>query len=533
MGGIKVWNLLPPDALTEADGLDLNGPNPQNCYGINPFNGPGEHKKWLVAVVHPGNVMVVPIGWWHCVHSYDANLSANTWYTKEDIRSLHLGTAQDTAMEPEVTVDLSSSNTSPVKKADVNTGHSNLKKQPRTKSAKMLRQVRTEQRKKGKEPFSSDKGKQPCLTSKAPDMDRQMHDQISGNGMESCASPNDTSSDMYSGQRHAHTSPESPPLGHTGLGRQRTDDSACRQLQYANSAGYNSQRRTSASPPLSKNASPSLTPSAPIKVDSLSQAGTSGRASPSSLLAPPVPEEGHTSLAALRDQLATISRRVEQLTREEAAEPLLRGQRMRRRLGVFPPQPGTSSLPPHLARFRHICAAPVSGQSRFGFRFTIPAALDVKDLGFNSTVKDACASLHGAGRRKLKVPSAPPERMLNITCGAHGHGKANDTKSHLSNSRHIENIHADLNKFDRHINIARVSKMVCDKMVTKWTKQYREPEFAAKLSTYFKRALFQEGGDVKRRLWAECENGDPAWNQAFVNMHNSPTDFCTNLTFDR
>ena len=38
--------------------------------------------------------------------------------------------------------------------------------------------------------------------------------------------------------------------------------------------------------------------------------------------------------------------------------------------------------------------------------------------------------------------------------------------------------------------------------------------------------------DVKRRLWAVCENGDPSWNQAFVDMHESPSDFCASLTFD-
>jgi len=49
---------------------------------------------------------------------------------------------------------------------------------------------------------------------------------------------------------------------------------------------------------------------------------------------------------------------------------------------------------------------------------------------------------------------------------------------------------------------------------------------------------FPKGGimtakHVARRLWAECENGDPSWNQAFVDMHESPSDFCHPLSFDR
>ena len=39
--------------------------------------------------------------------------------------------------------------------------------------------------------------------------------------------------------------------------------------------------------------------------------------------------------------------------------------------------------------------------------------------------------------------------------------------------------------------------------------------------------------DVARRLWTECENGDPSWFQSFVNMHDSPEEFCEPLSFDR
>ena len=39
--------------------------------------------------------------------------------------------------------------------------------------------------------------------------------------------------------------------------------------------------------------------------------------------------------------------------------------------------------------------------------------------------------------------------------------------------------------------------------------------------------------DVARRLWTECENGDPSWYQSFLNMHDSPEEFCEPLSFDR
>jgi len=38
---------------------------------------------------------------------------------------------------------------------------------------------------------------------------------------------------------------------------------------------------------------------------------------------------------------------------------------------------------------------------------------------------------------------------------------------------------------------------------------------------------------VSRRLWTQCENGDPSWYQAFVDMHQSPEEFCEPLSFDR
>lgn len=66
-GGSKIWWLLHPDALTVEDGLNMTSKTPQNCYCINPFEGRGKDKNWIVAVVHPGNVMVVQIGWWHYV----------------------------------------------------------------------------------------------------------------------------------------------------------------------------------------------------------------------------------------------------------------------------------------------------------------------------------------------------------------------------------------------------------------------------------------------------------------------------------
>jgi len=114
VGGTKFWWLLHPDALTEDDGVKPDSSTPQNCYGINPFEGVCKGMKWLLAVVHPGNVMVVPPGWWHYVQSYDANLSVNTWYTEEEVASLDLGGPQDTARDADDTVDLRSETQSPI-----------------------------------------------------------------------------------------------------------------------------------------------------------------------------------------------------------------------------------------------------------------------------------------------------------------------------------------------------------------------------------------------------------------------------------
>ena len=114
VGGTKFWWLLHPDALTEADGVKPDSSTPQNCYGINPFEGVGKGMKWLLAVVHPGSVMVVPPGWWHYMQSYDANLSVNTWYTEEEVASLDLGGPQDTARDGDDTVDLRSATQSPI-----------------------------------------------------------------------------------------------------------------------------------------------------------------------------------------------------------------------------------------------------------------------------------------------------------------------------------------------------------------------------------------------------------------------------------
>lgn len=106
-------------------------------------------------------------------------------------------------------------------------------------------------------------------------------------------------------------------------------------------------------------------------------------------------------------------------------------------------------------------------------------------MGFNSTLKDGCKSLRGAANKKLKVPNAPTNSMLHVSCTAHNHMKANNTKSHLQDTRKIQDIRMDLNKIDHDINIGRVAKEVCGKMLTKWHRQYREPEFDAKMTTYF------------------------------------------------
>ena len=251
---------------------------------------------------------------------------------------------------------------------------------------------------------------------------------------------------------------------------------------------------SSASPPLSRNASPTPSSSLSKGCVSASQLGTSNVGSRTAVC-PQVSDTGNPSLESLRLQLAAISRQVEQMTNQQASasvhpqpipKPMAEGQR--RKHGVFPQIYTRPSLPSHLARFRLMLAAPLSLHPRTGFRFTIPASVDVEDLGFNSTVKDACWSLHGGASRQLKVPSAPPDSMLHITCSAHGHMKANDSKSHLTDARQIQHVHMDLNKIDRHMNIARVAKNVTDKMVSKWRRQYRESDFADIMSTYFKRA---------------------------------------------
>jgi len=222
-------------------------------------------------------------------------------------------------------------------------------------------------------------------------------------------------------------------------------------------------------------------------------------------ISPLVPDNAPPSLESLRAQLATLTRQVELMTNKKVApsssqscSKTPRVQQSTHAQGRTRPVQGTDAvagprafgglaLPSHLALFRPM-RAPPSAVPRTGFRFTIPASVDVFDLGMNSAVKDACWQLRGAAKRKLKVPSAPPDSLLHVACSAHGHMKANDSKSHLQDGVNIKNVHMDLNKIDRHMNIARVAKNVADKMVTKWKRTYREPEFAGIMTTYFIRA---------------------------------------------
>ena len=222
-------------------------------------------------------------------------------------------------------------------------------------------------------------------------------------------------------------------------------------------------------------------------------------------ISPVVPDNAPPSLESLRAQLATLTRQVELMTNKKVAPSSSdnasrtpRVQQGTHAEGRTRPVQGTDavagprafagqSLPTNLALFRPM-RAPPSAVPRTGFRFTIPASVDVFDLGMNSAVKDACWQLRGAAKRKLKVPSASPDSLLHVACSAHGHMKANDSKSHLQDGVNIKNVHMDLNKIDRHMNIARVAKPVADKMVTKWKRTYREPDFADIMTTYFIRA---------------------------------------------
>jgi len=220
-------------------------------------------------------------------------------------------------------------------------------------------------------------------------------------------------------------------------------------------------------------------------------------------------------------------------TSNEKASPSRHDEPMtntKRRYGVTVPWAFKGpSLPPQLALFRQMLAPP-SSLPRTGFRFRIPASVDVLDLGFNSTVKDACWSLQKGASRKLKVPSAPPDSMLHVACSAHGHMKANDSKSHLQDHYQIQHIHMDLNKIDRHMNIARLAKNVADKMVTKWRRQYREPDFADIMSTYFKRANptprcmanlinIEGGGHPSANNGCECCVCANSWNRSVCSQH--------------
>ena len=238
---------------------------------------------------------------------------------------------------------------------------------------------------------------------------------------------------------------------------------------------------------------------------------------------PLLPDNALSSLDTLRAQVAALTRQVELMTKKKVpqsssqscpktprVQPSTQAEGRTRPVqgtdavagpraeGRTRPVQGTDAvagqrssrglaLPSHLALFRSL-RGPPSAAPRAGFRFTIPASVDVMDLGMNSAVKDACWQLRGAAKRKLKAPSAPPDSLLHVACSAHGHMKANDSKSHLQDGVNIKNIHMDLNKIDRHVNIARVAKPVADKMVKKWKRTYREPDFADIMKTYFIRA---------------------------------------------
>ena len=220
---------------------------------------------------------------------------------------------------------------------------------------------------------------------------------------------------------------------------------------------------------------------------------------------PLLPDNALSSLDTLRAQVAALTRQVELMTKKKVPQSSSqscpktpRVQQSTQAEGRTRPVQGTDAvagpralrglaLPSHLALSRSL-RGPPSAAPRTGFRFTIPASVDVMDLGMNSAVKDACWQLRGAAKRKLKAPSAPPDSLLHVACSAHGHMKANDSKSHLQDGVNIKNIHMDLNKIDRHVNIARVAKPVADKMLKKWKRTYREPDFANIMKTYFIRA---------------------------------------------
>ena len=474
--------------------------------------------KWLLAVVHPGNVMVVPPGWWHYVESFNANLSINTWYNEEEVASLNLGGPADTARNGEMTVDLTSASAapSPLQPAQTPT----IAPESRCKT-----------------PTQSDTTLNHSISLSTPHSPRSAR--------RTSTSPNVHSeglqgldSEPYSGHQRAPAAASSTPA-HGRFRRRPASDRTCRALEYAPSHSQNTQGRRSTahnheaisdnakesrSPPLSRNVSPTPSPRSHASARGGGQAlqAMSG-ASPMPATSPLLPDNALSSLDTLRAQVAALTRQVELMTKKivpqsssQNCPKTPRVQQSTQAEGRTRPVQGTDAvagpraegrtrpvqgtdavaghrsstglaLPSHLALSRSLRGPPTAAP-RAGFRFTIPASVDVMDLGMNSAVKDACWQLRGAAKRKLKAPSAPPDSLLHVACSAHGHMKANDSKSHLQDGVNIKNIHMDLNKIDRHMNIARVAHPVAVKMVKKWKRTYREPDFADIMTTYFIRA---------------------------------------------
>ena len=522
MGGTKYWWLLPPDALTEADGLKPESSTPQNCYGINPYEGNGKNMKWLLAVVHPGNVMVVPPGWWHYVESFGPNLSINTWYNEDEIASLNLGGPADTARNGEMTVDLTSASAapSPLQPAQTPTiAPESRSKTPTQSDTTLTHSILLST------PHSPGSARR---TSTSPNVHSEgLRETLQG-----------LDSEPYSGHQRSPAAASSTPA-HGRFRRRPVSDRTCRELEYAPSHSQNTpDRRSTAhnheaisdnadeslSPPLSRNVSqpPSPRSHASARGGGRALQARSG-ASPMPATSPLLPDNALSSLDTLRAQVAALTRQVELMTKKKVPQSSSqscpktpRVQQSTQAEGRTRPVQGTDAvagpraegrtrpvqgtdavaghrsstglvLPSHLARFRSLRGPPTTAP-RAGFRFTIPASVDVMDLGMNSAVKDACWQLRGAAKRKLTAPSAPPDSLLHVACSAHGHMKANDSKSHLQDSVNIKNIHMDLNKIDRHVNIARVAKPVADKMLKKWKRTYREPDFAEIMKLYFTRA---------------------------------------------
>jgi len=479
--------------------------------------------KWLLAVVHPGNVMVVPPGWWHYVESFGPNLSINTWYNEDEIASLNLGGPEDTARHGEMTVDLTSASAAPSPHQPA---------QPPAIAPEIV----------SKTPTQSDSAlthSSSLATPHSPNSARRTSTSpnVDSEGLQGL------DNEPYSGHQRSPAAARSSPA-HGRFRRRPMSDRTCRELKYAPSHSQNTpDRRSTAhnqeaisdnadeslSPPLSRNVSqpPSPRSHASARGGGRALPARSG-ASPMPATRPLVPDNALSPLDTLRAQVAALTRQVEIMTKKQVPQSSSqncpktpRVQSSTQAEGRTRPPPATDAvpgpradgrarpvvqgtdavaghrsstglvLPSHLARFRSLRGPPTTAPRkapRAGFRFTIPASVDVMDLGMNSAVKDACWQLRGAAKRKLTAPSAPPDSLLHVACSAHGHMKANDSKSHLQDGVNIKNIHMDLNKIDRHVNIARVAKPVADKMLKKWKRTYREPDFAEIMKLYFTRA---------------------------------------------